>query len=104
MPCRHPLIVGVLGAFLLCLLGRAPGQEDKAVEAAMDAIADFVIASRGEDVDAIMKTVDIPFYHNPKDTKIGEVIRDREALKKFMERIMEAPKEKNFGSSLECVW
>jgi hypothetical protein len=71
------------------LLAPEPPVKDTADEQVREVVGQFIKALQAKDGGALMKTVDVPWFHDGK-----EVLRDRDKLKGEFEKIFQ---EKNLG-------
>ena len=84
----------LLGAVLVVGPGSVHGQDDKGADKAKKALMQFGAKLAANDLDGVLKTVDVPFYHNANEPGRNEVLRDREGLKKLMQRLLASLKGK----------
>jgi hypothetical protein len=90
----------LLGAVLVIGPGSVHGQDDarpdnqKGADKAKKALMQFGAKLAANDLDGVLKTVDVPFYHNANEPGRNEVYRDRKGLKKLMQKVLAACKGK----------
>jgi hypothetical protein len=80
MPQKY-LVTAVAGVLLILAPARA---EDKADQQAREAVNQFMKAVKSRKIDDVMKTVQVPWFHEGK-----RVIKDRDELKQEFEKLFE---------------
>src|SRR6516162_407987 len=92
---RSRLLSGMLlGVALLVGLSPVHGQDDKGADKAKKAVVLFGAKVAANDLEGVLKVVDVPFLHNINDPNKIEASRDRETLKKNMQQLLDAFKGK----------
>jgi len=79
---------------IAALINPINGQEEKGTDKAKKIVSQFTTKFAANDIDATMKLADVPFVHNFNDPQKNEVIRDRDALKKLLQKILESAQGK----------
>lgn len=69
-------------------------QEDKGVDSAKKVLMQFATKVTANDLESVMKTVDVPFLQNFNAQGKKELTRDQEGLKKKMQQLLDVFKGK----------
>src|SRR5262245_263454 len=100
---RSPAMRLLTTLLLVSLAGSLAVAADKDEDKAKEAVTAFLKALKSKDVDAVMKTVDVPFFLEGKDGVIDKTDDLKSKMKTFLEKVEPDKLQLEIGKTLDVA-